>query len=578
MSEPDSKQRAAIQAQARDLAGAKYYARGEAYAKDGQVTLDVIRGDGVTAIVSGTQDYAVQLQWEQGELDGECDCPLGDNGEFCKHQVAVALVWSGAVGSGTSAAVLKGKPGRNGKNTSSATESDESILRTWLARQDTEALGGLVLKLAKRDPDLWRQLLARARFASSQPADWRKAAADLIGRKRFLDYRATRTFARQLDTLAELLREATQQDPAAALGLAEYALQRLIPIYAESDDSSGALGDALGGIGELYRNAVQAAAPEPNAFAKAWLKLRLIDGWGLLGPLADYADVLGRRGLDRLEAQVQQHWDALPPRPAGRFGFDPMSGQRYALDELLKELAALGGDADSLLARKAKAVAEPWDYLELAELCRQHGRDRQSIDWLERGCKAHADETRLLDALAEAYIHEGFQEDALQLRWKSFAELPAEHSYLALRDAAVAQDAWAHWRAQAMAHLEKNKNRFWGSVADLKINLLLAEGDNAEALRIADQNALAPATWARLLPQVESQDTERALRICRMLVQGSVERTNRQAYEEAIGWLKRMATLHRKQGSQQEFARYLETLRQTHRAKRSFIAMLEALG
>jgi uncharacterized Zn finger protein len=568
----------AILAQVRQLAGASYYARGEAYAADGCVALDIVRGDGVVATVRGTQDYRVKLQWEDGELEGECDCPLGEDGEFCKHQVAVALVWSGAAGSGTGAPSANGKRGGKGKAASTAAESDENMLRNWLARQDADVLGALVLKLAGRDPDLWRQLLARARFASSQPADWRKAAGDLIGRKRFLDYRACRTYARRLDTLAELLREAMRQDPAAAWVLADYALQRLIPIYAESDDSSGTLGDALAGVGALYRAAALAANPESDVFAKAWLKLRLIDQWRLLGSLQDYADVLGRRGLDRLEAQAQQQLDALPLPPTGRFDYDPNMSQRHALDALLKELAALGGDVDSLLARKAKAVANAWDYLELAELCRQYGRDRQVIDWLERGCKAHPNDRRLLDTLAQSYSREGFAEDALQLRWQAFAAGPDEGAYLALRDAAVALNAWDEWRARAITYLNEHPKKFWGAAVDMKVNLLLAEGENAQAWQIASQHTLALATWARLQPQVEALDPEGALRICRTLVQGGAERTNRQGYEETILWLKRMAALHRKQGSGEEFSRYLEDLRQTYRAKRSFIAMLETLG
>jgi uncharacterized Zn finger protein len=57
MSKPDSKRQTAIDARAHELAGATYYARGKAYATDGRVALDIVRSDGVTAIVRGTEDY-----------------------------------------------------------------------------------------------------------------------------------------------------------------------------------------------------------------------------------------------------------------------------------------------------------------------------------------------------------------------------------------------------------------------------------------------------------------------------------------------------------------------------------------
>ena len=46
------------------------------------------------ASVQGTQHYRVRLgATPDGELDCECDCPVGDEGIWCKHAVAVALSW-----------------------------------------------------------------------------------------------------------------------------------------------------------------------------------------------------------------------------------------------------------------------------------------------------------------------------------------------------------------------------------------------------------------------------------------------------------------------------------------------------
>jgi uncharacterized Zn finger protein len=73
------------------LAGAKSYDRGIGY-------LDLVEeleadDSGVYAAVQGTELYEVRLRLGRGGLSGECDCPWGEDGNFCKHCVAVALVF-----------------------------------------------------------------------------------------------------------------------------------------------------------------------------------------------------------------------------------------------------------------------------------------------------------------------------------------------------------------------------------------------------------------------------------------------------------------------------------------------------
>lgn len=43
------------------------------------------------AIVSGQADYCVTLRSTEREIDYSSDCPIGLEGEFCKHLVAVGL-------------------------------------------------------------------------------------------------------------------------------------------------------------------------------------------------------------------------------------------------------------------------------------------------------------------------------------------------------------------------------------------------------------------------------------------------------------------------------------------------------
>ena len=71
-------------------AGAKSFWRGLGY-RDSVVELRVLRRH-VAARVEGADSYSVEMAWRDGQLAGECSCPYGEQGFFCKHLVAVGLV------------------------------------------------------------------------------------------------------------------------------------------------------------------------------------------------------------------------------------------------------------------------------------------------------------------------------------------------------------------------------------------------------------------------------------------------------------------------------------------------------
>ncbi len=77
----------------RRMAGARSYARGEEYFASERVRSLAERGATLAAKVLGTREYRVKLWVKHGEFDYSCTCPVGADGEFCKHCVAVGLAW-----------------------------------------------------------------------------------------------------------------------------------------------------------------------------------------------------------------------------------------------------------------------------------------------------------------------------------------------------------------------------------------------------------------------------------------------------------------------------------------------------
>lgn len=72
----------------RDLAGAASFRRGEEYAANGHVVGPTVDGDRISARVLGTDEYRVGLWVASGALEYDCTCPVGRDGDFCKHLAA----------------------------------------------------------------------------------------------------------------------------------------------------------------------------------------------------------------------------------------------------------------------------------------------------------------------------------------------------------------------------------------------------------------------------------------------------------------------------------------------------------
>src|SRR4030067_63530 len=77
----------------RRMAGARSFERGEEYFTDGQVGALVEHQGTIAAKGQGTRPYRVKLWVENGEMGFSCTCPVGADGAFCKHCVAVGLTW-----------------------------------------------------------------------------------------------------------------------------------------------------------------------------------------------------------------------------------------------------------------------------------------------------------------------------------------------------------------------------------------------------------------------------------------------------------------------------------------------------
>ena len=544
------------EAELRALAGTRSYERGTKYV-DAIATVDEVPG-GVVATVHGTDRYTVRLRDRHGRLAGECSCPYGQEGAFCKHCVAVglSLLADAAEGADDLAAHT---PARHHR---------ASIeLRTFLASLDKAELVDLIHDHAQEDPVLHRRLSLRAAAGEGAPdvASLRRLA-DSLRVRGYIDYHGAFDYANKahdvLDTLAELL-----PSHAATVGpLIRRTVERISKASEKIDDSSGLVGGAAERAGELYARACTAAAPDPVKLARWLIDIQLEDtGWPSVD-LPGFREALGERGMTAYRSYLE-HLRDTDADNGNRF-----EHRRFTITHLREELAQADGDVDGLVAIYAEDLSVPYQYARIGTALHEAGRCAEAIDWVERGIRDSVGDRRLDDLLADLYQQTGRGADALDVRKRSFTAQPELSTYGNLRTAAQNVDAWPQTREWAITLLRTGATH-GGYVADRLIHVLLDEGDVDAAWAAAGEFGCSPTVRLQLADRRAHTHPSDAIPAYIAAVDNALDRKNVSAYRDAIALLTTLKTLHERAG--RPFTDYLDPLREVHRRKTRFLTELD---
>jgi uncharacterized Zn finger protein len=160
------------------LAGGTYYERGLDYFEAGAVVLISGGKHAIAARVQGSEvsPYAVRFWLEERKLRWGCTCPLGVDGEFCKHLVAAGLAW-------LSGMATKGDP---------AIPEVLEPIRDFLDVTEQRVLTRLILERAMWDEDLLNELILVMRALRGQERDQPRERPAALPSTRALDQRQRR--------------------------------------------------------------------------------------------------------------------------------------------------------------------------------------------------------------------------------------------------------------------------------------------------------------------------------------------------------------------------------------------------
>lgn len=524
--------------------------------------LDFSTGE-ITATVYGSETYQVSLMLDDDGIAGECSCPYGLDGHFCKHCVAVGLV------------VLR--DGADLRERRATARERKRGLQDWLASLSRQELLDLLLAQITEDRELRRRLELRAASAHRDVAAIRARIRELLdtgryGRHGFVEYDQAFGYAGRVQEAATAIEALIDAGEAVqAMQVARAAVEALAGAYECVDDSSGSVGDAAAELAAVHARACEAARPDPVELAD-YLAERLLTPYDVVEfDLRDYNGVLGVSGLARVRERVSAAWARNP------------SG--WAEKHLMEQLVRAEGDVDALVGVLAADLDERgYGHLRIATELDAAGRGGEALDWAERGVReARQPDSRLVDYVVARYQSAGRAADAVGARREHVGVSRSLQTYRQLRQVAEAAGVWQVERGAALDRLRvdavgdgRARNRMWG--APVWVDALLDDGDLDGAWEAATAAAASDAQWLRLADAVAPSRPEDALAVYLRLIDPLKAQTGDSVYQQVVRLLVAARGCWQRLGRAGECTAYVAALRADQRRKRNLMRTLDQHG
>lgn len=562
------------------MAGRRSFERGLLYAANGRVGRRTATETSVKAKVRGSASYQVKLWLDEDEDDEpayECSCPMGMNGDFCKHAVAVALVVTDAV--------------------ADSNQQVEALIdvRAYLKGLDPKELVDLLLERANEDDILEARLrmsAVRATTTGAPPvAVYRNVVDEAFVMGDYVGYREMHEYSSKIDGVLDSLKNLLSDGHAkAVITLAEHAIDRAEDAIGYVDDSDGWMSGVAEQLRELHLDACRKAKLEPVALAAKLFERERHSGDldVFYGAAATYSKVLGKKGLAEYRRLAQEEWDELP-----LLGPDDerqsYGSRRFRITQTMQTLAELTGDVDAIVDVLARDQSSAHQFVRIVEVYRESKRNLDALAWAEKGLALHGgSDSRLLDAAAEEYHRAGRTEDAVRICWEAYNDAPGVRTYRQLAEHATRAGLWADRHDKALALLRsrigtkrqptKGAPPRWptpGPDSSTLVEVLLYDGDGEQAWVEAQAAGCRRDLWQQLAALREKEHPLDAIPIWQEEIERQIDAKNNQAYASAVDLIIRVGRLMKSARREADFPPYTATLRTRHKPKRNLMKMFD---
>ncbi len=535
-----------------NIAGDLVFARGVGYLP---LVYDLKSGtDRASARVEGSIPYRVELTWNGDSVTPSCECPHNEDGFFCKHLVALALV------------VLKG--------TDHPVAETDPTLDDYLADLSAAELRGLVRELVDRDEAAQRLLQTRAATRTGDTTQVAKALTatvdEALRTRRFISYRESFAVARDAEELLnELERQLNVGVGVAAEPALKRATTRLRAIVMEADDSAGVLGSACQRSADLHARSCRESHPDGVKLARWLVKFRdESPGWPDQ-TLADYVHAFDRRAL-------AAYRKAVAAVSESRSGAD--RSERYEVHRMLLELADHDGDVDAAIVLLSEG--EHPAFGDIIERLRRAGRHHDVLGWVDKAVAAGrvgrsaVGNNYWLDAaeVASLYYDADRASDGLAVLIDAFQRSPGANTYERLLSYADRMGEREHIRTWALVAATKAANNPHATGATL-IEIALHEHD-IDAAWVAARAHGAGQMWEALAKASAASHPREAGDLYREIVERDLVHANTRVYPQVARNLVAMRKLYLAAGSGSDFEGYLNAIRDKYRRRTALLSEL----
>ncbi len=461
---------------------------------------------------------------------------------------------SGIVATAAAEIILSVEPSARSARTSAGSEPP---LEAVLAALDPGALREIVAWAADWHEDVERKVRLRAARVSGDLGALRAVVDRGLRTRRFLDWRASREWARDATPIVAELEAAAEHMPSRELvELLERAIGHVVKVLqTRADDSSGMIGDIVRNLLGAHARACDAGVADPERLAAWILRFRFRDQDYFEADPVRYASALGDRGVAAVRRAVAA---------------EPDDG--FAARWFLERLAILDGDRDRIVTLLGGDLTQPHQYVRVAVAMTELGDEDGVLHWSRQGIeRTNGWQTaRLYDLACEIYTRREEPLEVLALRRAEHERSASSSTYAQLKAAADLLDAWPVERDAALGALRR---RDPGELVDA----LLAEGDSDLAWRtaIATESDLGLRRWLRLAEAREAAHPADAVPIYWRAIDEALETADRRNYAVVVRILRRAGAAAAAAGLDAAFHARLAELREQHRRRPTLIRMLD---
>lgn len=561
----------------RSAAGSRSYSRGEAYFQERAVHHLYCDGTQLTADVHGSQIYRVRITNNKGVLDGECSCPVGRDGYFCKHLVALGLAYLDSK-----------KNGSGGKSQSDFSWKD------FLQKCDKAELIKIILEMSPNNSDV----IERYRMANLPS----KSNDKLCELKSKVD---------ELFELAEELEEYyddywdgyEEDDNEIEFRDQSELLVNVLELLAEHEEFELIWGTTTYAIGKFWdcSNAEMDSVQEfVDNLAECFLKavhanvrsndevFRLFKEWEGHGDEFGYGIITSM--LKGFPAEIKEKWKAEAMEkwreyPACKFGEHSRDEERDYVEDNLLAWANEHNDDRLKLEIMEKKLCYPKDAIELAKEYRRQGMQEKIVPLLKQAHNIFGRDTEIINLLTEELQNSGNNDEALKLAWMDFKKEPmSKHTLERLQTVSCKMNCWGEYYKKALDYLEEQDKKgskgsfgyYYGTIREYRVEVLFSHADKKAAWELAQGSNLSEKCWLKLAEWRATEAPGEAAAVVKRLLAEALKPTGENAYRRVIELLLIYQKYLQKANREAEFIAYCNSIRIEYKRRRLLMEQMRA--